>query len=167
MKPIDHVVKAAQAYEAREVIPHCTSCSKPCCGLETVVLDMTWKQAQHLYHIKGTQQAFAQALLDETTPHAKYLKESHGTFYAHGAACPAYAKDKTCSVYGTAHKPHACSEFPIYADGDALTVDLRCEAVNLEALAEELRRVNPRVTHHANEQFPFLITFDLRPRTRG
>jgi Fe-S-cluster containining protein len=162
MKPIDHVVKAAKAYEARVVIPHCTSCTKSCCTLETVVLDMTWKQAQHLYQIRGTKQAFAQALLDETTPHSKHLKESHGTFYAHGAPCPGYdLEEKNCTVYGTPHKPHACSEFPIYGDGDALTVNLRCEAVNLDALAAELRAVNPRVRHRANEQFPFLITFDI------
>jgi Fe-S-cluster containining protein len=136
MKPLDHLVRIAKAYEAKKVIPHCPSCAQPCCKLETVVLDMTWKQAQHLYQIKATRSQFTRMLHeDEGPPH---LKESHGKFFAHKAPCPAYdPAGKGCKVYGTEHKPQACSEFPVYADGDALTVDLRCEAVSLTELDEE------------------------------
>ena len=162
MKPLDHLVRLAKAYEARVVIPHCPSCSKPCCKPETVVLDMNWKQAQHLYQIRGTEQAFAQKLHDNEGP--EHLKESHGKFFAHGAPSPAYdLGTKGCKVYGTPYKPHACSEFPIYADGDALTVDLRCEAVSLEDLDDELAQAKGTVTRHANEQFPFLITYEIEP----
>jgi Fe-S-cluster containining protein len=169
VKPLDHLVRLAKAYEARKVIPHCPSCQQPCCGLKTVVLDMTWKQAQHLYQIKSTRAQLVQMLHEgEAPPHLQeHLKESHGKFFAHGAACPAFdQKGKGCNVYGTEYKPTACGEFPLYADGDALTVDLRCEAVSLEELDDELAQVKGTLTRHANEQFPFLITYELKPKTR-
>ncbi len=165
MRPLDHLVRAAKAYEARVVIPHCVACSQPCCALHTVVLDMTWKQAQRLYQIKGTKQAIAAALHEETAPaHLQaHLKESHGMFYAHGAPCPAYNTKKSCDVYGTEFKPHACGEFPIYRDGDALTVDLRCEAVDLDALEAELRpKLKGQLTRSVNTQFNFLVTLELK-----
>lgn len=169
MRPVDHLLKKGKAYEARVVIPHCPSCSKPCCALQTVVLDMTWRQAQHLYQIKGTKQAFLQALHDEEAPShlQQHLKESHDKFFAHGAPCPAYGADKSCSVYGTEFKPHACGEFPIYADGDAaLTVDLRCEAIDLDVLDQELQPPTGTLTRHANAQFPFLVTYEVKRARR-
>jgi Fe-S-cluster containining protein len=165
VRPVDHLLKKGKAYEARVVIPHCPSCSRPCCALETVVLEMTWPQAQQLYQIKGTKQAFLQALHDgEAAPALQqHLKESHGKLFAHGAPCPAYRADKSCGVYGTAHKPSACGEFPIYADGDdALTVDLRCEAIDLQVLDEELQPPRGTLTRHANAQFPFLVTYQVK-----
>jgi hypothetical protein len=46
-------------------------------------------------------------------------------------------------VYATSTTPQSCSDFPVYDDGDAVTADLRCEAVRagLDDLRARLRAV--------------------------
>ena len=163
---------AAQAYQERVVIPHCTSCSQPCCKLHTVVLELTGPQVEVLYAIGKTPArhaaGLARALAAGTAPpHLQaHLKEQHGTFYAHGAPCPAYdTTSQLCTVYGTPHKPQGCSDFPLYLDGDGLTADLRCEAIDPAALAAELSAANAghRVVQTPDAQFPVLVTFTVKP----
>ena len=74
-----------------------------------------------------------------------------------------------CRIYGQDIKPAGCSDFPVYEDGGSVIADLRCEAVNLEALAAAVARaVGPdyRIVQSADEEFPFLVTLSVR-RGRG
>ena len=53
----------------------------------------------------------------------------------------------------------------MYEDGSSVVADLRCEAVDLDALiAWMARAVGPdfRIVHSANEEFPFLVTLSVR-----
>ena len=112
------IVKAAKAFESDVVIPHCSVCTRPCCALTDVVLDLSLREATALYAI------------EKARPLPAALRRHQGRFFAHGTPCPAYdVGGHRCRVYGTPAKPQGCSDFPIYADGDVVTIDLRCEAV--------------------------------------
>jgi hypothetical protein len=144
------LVQAAKAWERAHVLPHCAVCSAPCCALETVVLDLDWPRVQKLYKIGKNQRAFDAAL-------PPMLKKQGDLYYAHKAPCPAY-QDKKCTVYDSALKPPSCSDFPIYRDGDAVTADRRCEAVDVDALERALSAVAP-VRRQVNDAHPVFVSF--------
>lgn len=144
------------------IVPHCPQCKNPCCNLSKVVLDMTWAQTQALYNITSTKKAFDASLRDGSGP--QNIRAQDGLYYAHGKACPAFdAKSHACGVYGTATKPQSCSDFPFYDDGGGVTVDARCEAVDVGAIEKKLRKQfgAKRVVKTVNEDFSFLVTFDV------
>lgn|GEM_PF-894212 len=121
---------AAKQWERDVVIPHCAVCTRPCCALTDVVLDLSAAEAETLYRI---------------TPSSPKLpptvQASGGRFYAHGAPCPAFATStQRCAIYDTGRKPKGCADFPVYADDDVVTADTRCEAVaaNLAGLEDAL-----------------------------
>ncbi len=153
--------RAGDAYQRDAIIPHCASCARPCCKLDDVVLDLDWKRAQALYQIKSSRRAFNRSLHDGSGPTT--IQEHHGRYYAHGAPCPAYDGGGRCRVYGTDVKPPSCSDFPVYLDGDGLTADTRCEAVDVDALEAHLRAAFPakRVRRAVDPSFPMFVTFDV------
>jgi len=60
-----------------------------------------------------------------------------------------------------------CSDFPVYADGDCLTADLRCEAVDIDTLsAWVVDALGPetRVVQSADRDFPFLVSLSVKRR---
>ena len=122
----------AATFQTARIIPHCPTCARPCCGLTDVVLDLSRAEADTLYRI-GRRSSKRQPL-------PSTLREEAGRFYAHGAPCPAYV-DQRCSIYGTPNKPSGCTDFPLYLDGDLLTADRRCEALE-EHLTELRTRVD-------------------------
>lgn len=154
----DALLRAARAFEAAVVIPHCVSCSRPCCALTDVVLELDFGQVQKLYSITKSKKEFDRALPSS-------IKKQGDRYYAHGEACPAYdLSTKKCRVYGTSTKPQECSDFPIYEDGDVVTVDVRCEAVRDHL--DEFRaavKVAGDVVEEADDEFPeFFARFSLR-----
>lgn len=160
-KKIDRFREAAEAYQRAVVIPHCTSCKKPCCKLDELVLELSWKTTQKLYKITTTRRDFDQRLADGEGP--PDLKESHGTYYAHGQPCRGYDVEKqTCTIYNTDYKPEGCSEFPVYVDGDAITADLRCEATNADELQAHLEKTFGRkVRRTVDHQYAFFVTYEI------
>jgi Fe-S-cluster containining protein len=113
------LVARAKQWERDVVIPHCAACTKPCCALTDVVLDLSPAEAETLYRItKATQ----------TLPPS--VRAQGGRYFAHGAPCPAFSVSaQRCSIYDTGRKPRGCDDFPVYEDDDGLTADTRCEAV--------------------------------------
>ncbi len=137
---VARLLEVAKAWEAQVVIPHCAVCSRPCCALTDVVLDLGEREATALYAIQ------------KGKPLPSALRRRGKRFYAHGSPCPAYdVGGHRCTVYDTPKKPQGCSDFPIYGDGDVVTIDLRCEAVAQHqeafeaALVDVLDRVLDRV----------------------
>lgn len=151
---------AAITYQERVVIPHCASCTRPCCKLDELVLEMEWSQARALYKIGGTRHAFDQAVHEGTGP--EDIRESFGRYYAHGKPCPAYdLETRRCAVYATPAKPAGCSEFPVYKDGNVVTADLRCEAVHADELHRHLEQETGRPVQRAvDAQFSFFVTYE-------
>ena len=162
------VAAAARSYEARVVIPHCASCARPCCALTDVVLELEWPQAQALYQITSSRTDFDRSLGNGTG--RSDIRAQGGRYYAHAQPCPAFDETaRRCRVYDTEQKPPSCTDFPIYEDGDAITADLRCEAVALEVLGQKLdAAAGPDFTVVAvpDLQFPELVSFELRRRRR-
>lgn len=115
------LLAAAKAWERAVVIPHCRQCARPCCALTDVVLDLSANEVHALYRI-------GPATKDNDLPST--IRRQGKRFFAHGAPCPAFdTGSHRCAVYDTDDKPLGCSDFPVYADGDGITADLRCEAV--------------------------------------
>jgi Fe-S-cluster containining protein len=145
------LLRAARAFEASVVVPHCAACRRPCCGLDDVVLALSFGQVQRLYAIEKPRKDFDRAL-------PSTLKKQGDRYYAHGAPCPAYdLSTRQCRVYGTPDKPQECSDFPIYEDGGVVTVDVRCEAVRerLADLRQALRDVaGDDLVEAADDEFP-------------
>lgn len=165
------LVKLAAAYQATAVIPHCTRCTRPCCKLDALVLDLEWRQVKTLWRIEEARQDFDRRLRAGQGP--SEIREAHGRYYVHTKPCPAYDQDAgTCRVYGQDVKPAGCSDFPVYEDEGEIMADLRCEAVTLDALSEYLRHAaGPayRLQQRADPDFPFLVTLALKktgPRRR-
>lgn len=161
------LAQAAASYQARAVIPHCPACARPCCKLDELVLDLDWSRTRELYQIKGSRGGFDRSLHDGSGP--EHIKEAHGRYYAHGKPCPAYDEEKKgCRVYGTAVKPEGCSDFPVYKDGDVITADLRCEAVDVEALHAHLEAETGRaLVREVDRQFSFFVAFKPARRARA
>jgi Fe-S-cluster containining protein len=151
---------AAAAYQVAAVIPHCAKCSKPCCRLESLVLELDWKQLKSFWRIDESRQAFDRQLATGQGP--EEIRAGNGLYYIHGKACPAYDETRaTCRVYGQPLKPPGCTDFPVYEDQGAIIADLRCEAVDSEALIAWISRaIGPgfRIVRTADEEFPFLVT---------
>jgi Fe-S-cluster containining protein len=155
---------AAAAYQEAVVIPHCPRCSRPCCRLDPLVLELEWTQLKTLWQIEEARATFDRRL--ETGQGPSEIRAADGLYFAHGKACPAYDEGKhNCRVYGQDVKPVGCSDFPVYEDDGSVTADLRCEAVALDGLAAALgRAVGPefRVRSSADVAFPFLVTLSLK-----
>lgn len=162
----DLLAEAAAAYQTAAVIPHCAVCSKPCCRLDTLVLELDWRQFKTIWQIRESRTAFDRRLAAGQGP--ADIRAASGLYFAHGKACPAYdAAGHSCRVYGQDVKPAGCSDFPVYEDGGSVVADLRCEAVDLEALAAAIARaVGPdfRVVQSADREFPFLVTLSIKRR---
>lgn len=155
---------AAAAYQAADIVPHCPGCAKPCCKLETLVLELEWKQIKTLWQIDEARTAFDKALSAGKGP--EEIRESGGLYFVHGKACPAYDNTHgSCRIYGQKLKPAGCTDFPVYEDQGDIMADLRCEAVDLKALKTWIARaIGPefRITQSADEQFPFLVTLSAK-----
>ncbi|WP_374342729.1 hypothetical protein [Azonexus sp.] len=158
---------AAAAYQAAAVIPHCPECAKPCCKLESLVLELEWKQIKSFWRLDESRPAFDRRLAAGKAP--REIREAGGLYYVHGKPCPAYDDaGACCRVYDQAIKPAGCSDFPVYEDGNRITADLRCEAVDLDALTESIARaVGPgfRIVRTADEEFPFIVSLTLKRKT--
>jgi hypothetical protein len=158
-------VKVADAvvsdFQRDVVIPHCPRCSRPCCALTDVVLDLSFGEAKSLYRIASSKKEFDRALPSS-------IRRQGGRYFAHGSPCPAFnTAAQTCGVYGTSTKPQGCSDFPVYRDGDAVTVDLRCEAArsHLSGLRDRLADAVGPIDETRDDEFPDLfVTFVRRPR---
>jgi Fe-S-cluster containining protein len=154
---------AAGDYQNEHIIPHCPQCAQPCCKLEALVLELDWKELKAIWQIKEPHKEFDKRLASGQGP--QEIRPANGLYYAHKKVCPAYDPGQGCRVYNQDVKPPGCSDFPVYEDGGEVVADLRCEAVNLEALADWLARAagqGSRVSQSADEQFPFLVTLSVK-----
>jgi Fe-S-cluster containining protein len=158
---------AAKAWERDVVIPHCRQCSRPCCALTDVVLDLSPREVQTLYRIGPSTKA-------QDLPST--IRRQGQRFFAHGQPCPAFDTDShRCGVYDTDEKPSGCSDFPVYADGDGITADRRCEAVkaNLAGLEDALVEAlddGATLTVATDPDFPDTFVFfqvEAAPKTRA
>lgn len=160
----------AAQYQQAQVIPHCPNCTKPCCGLSALVLEMEWKQIKFLWKREETRAQFDQLLARQKGP--VEIRAANGLYYVHSKPCPAF--DQTgvgCRIYDQPLKPAGCSDFPVYEDGNMLTVDLRCEAVHLNELIPVLTDAlggEYQVVQSADRDFPFLVALAAeKPRSAG
>lgn len=164
LNPAKELAAAAAAYQAAEIVPHCTVCSKPCCSLQTLVLELDWKQLKSFWRLEESRPAFDKRLASGKGP--EEIRAGNGLYYIHGKACPAYDQScGTCRVYGQGIKPVGCTDFPVYEDGGSLVADLRCEAVDLKALTAWIARsLGPefRIVSSADEEFPFMVTLSVK-----
>lgn len=155
---------ASAAYQTAAVIPHCTSCSKPCCKLDTLVLELEWPQVKGLWQLEESRNAFDKRLASGKGPIE--IRPANGLYYAHSRPCPAYdTACGGCRVYDQPLKPAGCSDFPVYEDQGDVIADLRCEAVDLDALTARIEQaLGPefRVLQSADRDFPFLVTLSLK-----
>lgn len=160
---IDELTRAAAAWQANQVVPRCARCAAPCCLLASVVLDLDWRRLRALYRIDEPQRAFDLRLAAGDGP--AHIRKQGRRYYAHGQPCPAYdVVTKRCSVYLTGTKPPSCSEFPVYRDGDGITADRRCEAVDLPALQRHLEAATGvRLRAVPDPQFPELVALVPAP----
>ena len=72
---------AAAAYQTAAVIPHCTTCSKPCCRLDTLVLELEWKQVKSFWHLEESRHAFDKRLDLGKGP--EEIRAGNGLYYIH------------------------------------------------------------------------------------
>lgn len=158
----------AAAYQAADVIPRCAGCAKPCCRLESLVLELGWKQLKSFWRLEESRAAFDRRLSAGQGP--EEIRAGNGLYYIHRKACPAYDEvHRTCQVYDQEIKPAGCTDFPVYQDGDGIIADLRCEAVDLKALTALMARSlgrEFRIVKSADVDFPFLVSLSVR-RTAG
>jgi hypothetical protein len=155
---------AAAAYQAAAVVPHCAVCAKPCCRLESLVLELEWKQIKTFWRLDESRPAFDRQLAKGEGP--EEIRAGNGLYYIHGKACPAYDETAaSCRVYGQELKPVGCTDFPVYEDQGSVMADLRCEAVDLKTLVAWIARaVGPefRIVQSPDKEFPFLVTLSLK-----
>ena len=160
--------ETAARCQEEAVLPHCARCARPCCLLETLVLELTWERLRALWGVEGPRPAFDRGLRAGRGPGE--IRERDGLYYAHGRPCPAYRVGR-CAVYGTAAKPPGCTDFPIYVDDDGIMIDQRCEAMDLSKVEARLQRALPpgfRVSRRPDPDFPFLVTLaPVRGSPRG
>lgn len=160
----NELAAAAAAYQVAAVIPHCAECAKPCCRLESLVLELDWKQFKALWRIEESRTAFDRRLASGQGP--EEIRAGDGLYYAYRKVCPAYDEGRhSCRVYDRDIKPAGCSDFPVYEDRGSVVADLRCEAVDLEALAAWIARAvgrGFRIVQSADEEFPFLVTLSVK-----
>lgn len=155
---------AATAYQAAAVIPHCAECGKPCCRLDSLVLELDWKQLKVLWRLGESRTAFDKRLSSGEGP--EEIRARDGLYYIHRKACPAYDEAfGSCRIYDRELKPSGCTDFPVYEDRGRVIADLRCEAVDIKALAAWIARSigrESRIVQSADEEFPFLVTLSVR-----
>jgi len=154
---------AAAAYQAAVVVPHCAECAKPCCRLDPLVLELEWKQVKVFWRLEESRTAFDKRLSSGKGP--EEIRAGNGLYYIHRKVCPVYEAGRSCRVYGQELKPPGCSDFPVYEDGGCIVADLRCEAVDREALVAWIARsVGPeyRIVHSADQEFPFLVSLSVK-----
>jgi Fe-S-cluster containining protein len=155
---------AAAAYQAAAVIPHCATCSKPCCRLDPLVLELEWRQLKPIWQLEESRNAFDRRLASGKGP--EEIRAADGLYFAHRKVCPAYNEGNgTCRVYDQDIKPAGCSDFPVYEDQGSITADLRCEAVDLKTLVAWIARaIGPefRIIQSADAEFPFLVTLSVK-----
>jgi len=155
---------AAATYQAAAVVPHCAECAKPCCRLDALVLELEWKQLKSFWRLEESRTAFDRKLSAGQGP--EEIRAGDGRYYIHRKACPAYDEThRSCRVYGQELKPLGCTDFPVYEDRGSVVADLRCEAVNLEALAATIAGAVGqafRIVKSADEEFPFLVSLSVR-----
>ena len=156
--------EVAADYQLAEVIPHCSKCARPCCRLDSLVLELNWKQLRSFWRLEESRASFDRRLAAGGAPGE--IRAGNGLYYVHRKACPAYDETSaSCRVYGQEIKPAGCTDFPVYEDGRCIVADLRCEAVNIKALIDRvLRALGPdhRVVRSADEEFPFLVSLSVR-----
>lgn len=155
----------ASEFQKRYVIPHCASCSRPCCMLTDVVLEFEWPHFVSIYNIDASQREFDKALRDGSGP--RYVRKMDGIYYMHGSPCPGYDQQaKTCKLYGSDLKPENCSDFPVYRDGDVLVADARCEAVDITDLLRYLRQALPdfEMRNVPDAEFPVINRIFIRAK---
>ena len=99
----------ADRLQARSVLPHCPACRHPCCRLDTLVLELTWRRLKGLWGLNASRREFEQLLERGEGP--TEIRSQDGFYYAHGRVCPAY-RGGQCEVYGSRLKPTGCSDFP-------------------------------------------------------
>ena len=155
---------AAAAYQVAAVIPHCSVCAKPCCRLDSLVLELEWQQVKVFWQVGESRNAFDKRLSSGKGP--EEIRAGNGLYYIHSKACPAYDETgRACKIYGQEIKPLGCSDFPVYEDQGCVIADLRCEAVDLKALTAWIARSvgeEFRVVQSADKEFPFLVTLSLK-----
>jgi len=154
---------AATAYQSSAVIPHCPSCAKPCCKLDKLVLELDWAQVKGLWQLEESRKEFDKRLAAGRGPIE--IRPANGLYYAHSRPCPAFDASVGCTVYTTALKPVGCSDFPVYENEGEIMADLRCEAVDIEALKLALTRdlgPDTRIKQSADRDFPFLVTLTVK-----
>lgn len=156
----------ASAYQAEVVIPHCRSCARPCCRLETLVLELDWRRLKGLWGLGASRGEFDRALA--AGGGLPEVRARDGLYYAHGRTCPAFDEASgLCRAYGGPLQPFGCRTFPVYEDRGGLVADLRCEAVDAEALAARVRGALGReftVAVRPDPEFPFLVSLVCRRR---
>ncbi|MEY4592395.1 MAG: hypothetical protein RIR18_1290 [Pseudomonadota bacterium] len=155
---------AMAAFQAAVIIPRCPTCANPCCKLETLVLELNWKQLKSFWQLAEPRTVFDKRLSTGKGP--KEVRAGNGLYYIHGKACPAYDEERTsCRVYDQEIKPVGCTDFPVYQDQDCIIADLRCEAVDLKVLEAWVARTigqGFRITQSADKEFPFLVTLSVK-----
>jgi len=164
----DALRTAAASYQEAQVIPHCSVCANPCCRLDQLVLELNWRQVKVFWRLEESRGAFDKRLSAGQGP--AEIRAGNGLYYAHRKACPAYDEaGHGCRVYDQAIKPAGCSDFPVYEDGDCVTADLRCEAVDLDGLTAWMAQaVGPeyRIVQTPDRDFPFMVALSVK-RTGG
>ena len=163
------LAEVAAAYQSAAVIPHCPTCLRPCCGLEALVLELDWRQVKGLWQIEMSRQAFDRQLASGQGP--EEIRAGNGLYYAHRKPCPVYdTATASCRVYDQEIKPSGCSDFPVYEDGGEIMADLRCEAVDIEALENRLAAAfgpDFRIVRTADASFSFLVSLAVQSQSRG
>jgi hypothetical protein len=162
------LARFAAEFQARRVVPRCGACRRPCCRLETLVLELDWERLAGLWSPGVPKSVFDAALARGEGP--PEIRSAGGLYYAYRRVCPAFDEAaKLCRVYAGGLKPSGCTDFPVYEEEGALVADLRCEAVDLRALEEELaRELGPGATFSRTEDrdFPFLVRYRSARRGR-
>lgn len=155
---------AVDAYQRTTVIPHCPECTKPCCRLDVLVLELEWKQIKSFWRIEESRAAFDKRLAAGAGP--EEIRAANDLYYAHSKPCPAYDQTQhNCKVYNQDIKPRGCTDFPVYQDEGSVIADLRCEAVDIGALTAAIERSlghGYRVVPSADKDFPFLVTLAVK-----
>ncbi len=161
----ERLAAAAAAYQTTDVVPHCPVCTSPCCRLDKLVLDLDWQQVRTLWHIEQPRKAFDRLLASRGEP--EEIRSANGRYYVHSKPCPAYnATLPGCRIYDQPLKPAGCSDFPVYENEGVVVADLRCEAVDLDALTTALCNTlgpDTRIVRSADPEFPFLVELTVKP----
>ena len=155
---------AAAGYQLAVVITHCAECTKPCCRLDPLVLELDWRQLKAIWRLEESRAAFDRRLSAGQGP--EEIRPMNGLYYAHRKVCPAYdAARHACRVYDRNIKPGGCTDFPVYEDRGSVIADLRCEAVDIKVLTDWIARAvgrEFRIVQSADADFPFLVTLAVR-----